>query len=244
MSVSAESADSDWGFTLMELLIAMSLLLVALGMFTGVLWSVQRLGLRTEQLSRATDAAYQSFAEMERQLRSGYIASSTSLGGTGVVDTVRIYTEAYAQSAAASTTSRCAAWVVADLSTGGQGLFTVWWTPGLPGASIPTYVKSSNSFTGFAAGVGIYGWRLITSDILNATSESFQVIDSAVGVDVSQRLTVTLSLREATDPTLLAASPSAWVNTLSTTLTPRNSPRVSMIADTSAFTTSRSALCG
>lgn len=237
-------ARDDVGLTVIEMMIAMSLLLVALGMFTGVLWNVQRLGTRTEQLAQATDAAYQSFAEMDRQLRSGFIASGTDLPGDGVKDTVRIYTEAYARSAVAPTTSRCVAWVAADLGSGGQGLFTVWWTPGLAGATVPTYVKSSGSFTGFAAGVGVYGWRLITSGIVNADGTEFIVVPSPTGVDVSQKLTISLDVREATDPSLTGGGTSTWINTISTTLTPRNSPRVSMIADTSAFTANRSSLCG
>lgn len=234
---------SDRGFTLVEILVAMSLLLVALTMFGSVLFAVQRSGSRQDQLSRAADSAYQAIAEMDRQLRSGYIASQTSVSGT--IDSVRIYTESFAPGSG-STVARCVAWAVVDLASGSQGLYTVWWTPGASGTTTPlSYNSATRSFSVSSVSGGASGFRLVADGLTGASDRTFEV--PAITGDLGQKLVVTLQLREATDPDLTATgspSSSPWVNTVSTTITPRNSPRSSMKADTSLYSATRSGLCG
>lgn len=240
---------------MIELLTAMSLLLIALAMFTAVLSNVQRTSARQDQLGRAGDAAYQALAEMDRQLRSGYIGSETPLDPS-FIDTVRIYTEAYATPstlATPNTVARCVAWVVMPMVDGGEGLYTVWWTPGLAGggAGAPTYSVATRSFT-FPSVTGVarvYGSRLITSELKGSDASTFVVRHPYDDADLGERLDVTLRLREATDPALTASpasgSPSPWVNTISTTLTARNAPRATMAPDTGiSYTVARQALCG
>lgn len=248
----------DRGFTLVEMLVVMSLLLVALGLFSGALWNVQRASARQDQIGRASDAAYQALSEIDRQLRSGYIASETRFSGADatLVDMVRIYTEAYAppsSAASPNTVARCVAWAIVAQTNGTQGLYTVWWTP-KPGVAAPTYVPATRSFS-ISAITGITnvsGSRLVASDLIGSDLSSFTVQGLVGGL--SQRLLVTLRLQEASDGTLSSpapGSPSPWVNTISTTITPRNSPRASMNADTAAYGASpspgsvlRSVLCG
>lgn len=244
-------ASDDRGLTLVELLIAMSLLLVALVMFGSALFAVQTAGARGDQLGRAADSAYQALTEMDRQLRSGYIASETRFTGAdaNVVDMVRIYTEAYAPPAGTTspnTVARCVAWAVVNMVSGKQGLYTVWWTP-TPTGSKPTFNASTRTFTvPTNSGVtNVAGTRLVTDELTGASASTFSV--PSISGDLGQRLVVTFQLREATDKALTspqAGSPSPWINTVSTTITPRNSPRSSMNADTSVYTSARSGLCG
>lgn len=232
----------DRGLTLIEMLIAMSLLLVALTMFGSVLFAVQKAGSRGDQLSRAGDAAYSALTEMDRQLRSGYIASDTAV--VGAIDTVRIFTEAYTPTGSAVAVPRCVVWSAVDMGGGKQGIYTAWWTPSKGVTLTPTYSGGV-----FAAPVTSYsGSRLVTDEIVGADSNTFQVLSVATGSLLGQRLSVTLRLREATDPVLSSPSPSGtqtpWVNEISTTITPRNYPRASIGADTALYEENRSALCG
>lgn len=247
----------DRGLSLIEMLIAMSLLLVALAMFTLALSSMQNATARQDQLGRAADSAYLALTEMDRQLRSGYIASETQFSGSDagatLKDMVRIYTESYAppsSAAAPNTVARCVAWAVVQIDATRQGLYTIWWTP-TPNGSQPTYSAATRRFTvpsTASPGVtNVAGVRLVSEDLIGADANTFTVLTASPGSDLSQRLSVTFNLRETADGVLLTpvpGSPSPWVNTISTTMTPRNSPRSSMSADTSVYSASRGSLCG
>lgn len=237
----------DGGLTLVEMLIAMSLLLVALTMFGSVLFAVQKAGSRGDQLSRAGDAAYSALAEMDRQLRSGYIASETAVAGA--IDTVRIYTEAYTPLGSSVAVPRCVVWSVVDMGGGRQGMYTAWWTPSKDVALSPTY--SGGVFS--APATAYSGVRLVAEELVSADEFTFRRLPGATGNSVGERLSVTLRLREATDPALSSSpspgSPSAtstpWVNEISTTISPRNFPRAFASADSATLNTAeRSTLCG
>lgn len=239
-----ERPSGDEGLTLVEMMVALSLLLVALVMFGNVLFAVQKASSRGDQLSRASDAAYMALTEMDRQLRSGYIASTTAVGGT--LATVRILTEAYTPAGSQYPVPRCVVWSVVDMGSGRQGLYTAWWNATPNSATTPTF--SSGKFS-----APVTAYRLITDEIVDASPrDTFRVLAlTGPPTSLGQRLLVTFRIREATDRSLISAgpvpsgSPSPWVNVIWTTITPRNVPRGQDVnADTAAYEAYRENLCG
>lgn len=233
------SSQDQGGFTVVELTVAMSLLLVALTMFTMTLWSAQTSGLRQERVGRANDAAFQALSEMDRQLRSGYVASENAFTVSGcssppcLIDIVRFYTEAYAPPSdptGTNTVARCVAWAVVQMSGGRQGLYSVWWTPSAGGGS-PTYNATSGAFTvPTPTGItNVAGSRLLTDELSNASSSTFTLTSIGSAATLAQRLAVTFDIRESGDSSL------PWSNVVATTLAARNSPRSEMKADTGVY---------
>lgn len=132
---------SEGGWTLVEVLTASSIMLIALAIFTLSLQVALGLQRRNDQYSRSNDAVQLALQTMDRQVRSGYVAADTEPLGTD--SALKIYTEAGGK-------PQCVAWALAGSATGDQSLYTTDWTPsGTP----PPFDKNT--------------WRLVTGGIVN-----------------------------------------------------------------------------
>lgn len=177
------SLHGDAGLTLVELLIASSLLLVALAMFGLALNVSQRAQIRDSEYSYANDSAHLALVEMDRQLRSGYAISEAS-PLTGTTDSVKIFTMTNAK-------PKCAMWAIATAPgnpdpTPTQNLYVLTWTPG---------AKLPDAFTATTAPL----WRMVASDIVDANANTFKVNTSTVGYQTLPTLEVLLHLNAAHD---------------------------------------------
>ena len=71
------------GMTLVELVVAMSMLSIVLLIFTSVLASVQRTVVENQRYSEANDAARLALQQLDRELRSGNVINDPSAPPTG-----------------------------------------------------------------------------------------------------------------------------------------------------------------
>jgi type II secretory pathway pseudopilin PulG len=141
--------------TLVELVVAMSILGVVLLVFTSVLASVQRGVVRQDSLSQTLDSARLAIQQLDRELRSGNVLYDPALenapvGTPGRIAscsgclpgfTLRVYTQTNADTRG-PTPYRCVLWKIED-----QQLMTRWWPPGVPNEAS--------------------GWRIIATGIVN-----------------------------------------------------------------------------
>lgn len=174
---------SDSGLTLVELLVAMALFLVALLMFSGSLWTVQRMQRIDDEYSRQNDAALLAFQSIDRQVRSGYVAGTGAI--TGADEGVRIYTEAGGK-------PQCVMWVLATPVAGGpQGLYTTsWW----PLDSTATYKTAPTSFSATSTGV----WRQVVGDVWNKLLSKTALTSLSASGGILASLQVDLWVNDAT----------------------------------------------
>lgn len=171
----------DRGLTVVELLIAASLLLVALSMFSGSLFTSQRAQATNAAYSRANDQVQIALQSIDRQIRSGYVVGIGTLTNADAV--VTIYSEA-------SGTPRCFAWAVADADATGKSqvasLFTATWD---------AFTGTQPAFTIGGGG----GWVRMATDLWNwrvsPQIAPFTVQSASAGVlktlDVAFRLNAT-----------------------------------------------------
>lgn len=219
----------DEGLTVIELMVAMALLLVGLSMFVTVLFAVQQTSARQLELGRANDQARLALQEIDRQVRSGYVASMTPIPGADA--SARIYTEARMRGD--TDKPQCVAWVLFGEGSGPQTLYSRSW---------PAGTAAPSSFSPTA------GWNVIATDIVNTTngdgdSQTFDLVKTDVkkplgGTDVSigQSLTITLWV----NPSSTRAS---QVTKVSTTVTSRNVLRATANAEGGGLG-ARNSLCG
>lgn len=116
----------DRGMTLVELLVAMSILSIVLLVFTSALASVQMAVVRQDNLSRTNDQLRLAIQQMDREIRSGQVLFDPLLEKpvtSGGVDscsgcqpgfTLRIYTESNAN--ASDGVGHCVLWKVGTTS--------------------------------------------------------------------------------------------------------------------------------
>lgn len=164
---------SDRGLTLVELMVAMSLLLIGLTMFGSVLFTVQQTSKRQLAIGQANDDIRIGFQELDRQMRSGYVAATGTISGADA--SVKLYTEMRGA-------GRCVAWAIFGAGDGPQKLWTTSWAPGVGAPSLP----ASGS-----------GWRLVATDIVNTSNggdaqtfvptEVTSVIDQSTNLEVAVR---------------------------------------------------------
>lgn len=150
------SRSADEGFTLVELMFASALMLIALAMFGASLFVATKMQLREGEYSRANDAVHLALQELDRQIRSGYVVTDTALV-TGTDDAVKIYTEA-------GGTPRCVIWALTG-NPGTQSLYTTSWSPGVVGGSPSSFSAST--------------WRLVATDIVNSKNTALLPLASA-----------------------------------------------------------------
>jgi type II secretory pathway pseudopilin PulG len=141
--------------TLVELVVAMSILGVVLLVFTSVLASVQRGVVRQDSLSQTLDSARLAIQQLDRELRSGNVLYDPALENapvgtpgriascTGCLPgyTLRVYTQTNADTRG-PTPYRCVLWKIED-----RQLMTRWWPPLEPGEAS--------------------GWRIVAAGIVN-----------------------------------------------------------------------------
>jgi type II secretory pathway pseudopilin PulG len=141
--------------TLVELLVAMSILGIVLLVFTSVLASVQRGVVRQDSLGQTLDSARLAVQQLDRELRSGNVLYDPALENapvgtpgriascTGCLPgyTLRVYTQTNADTRG-PTPYRCVLWKVE-----GRQLMTRWWPPLEPGEAS--------------------GWRIVAEGIVN-----------------------------------------------------------------------------
>ena len=128
--IAAARPDGEAGFTLAELVVAMSVLAVAMIILLSTLTTIQRAVVNEDLRSQNVDQARLAMQSIDRQLRSGnllYNPNAESPAGF----TLRVYTQAYALQDASSSiggTSRCALWTIDDSSQ----LVYRYWPQGRP----------------------------------------------------------------------------------------------------------------
>lgn len=215
----------EGGFTLIEVLTASALFLIALAMFGSVLFTVQRAADRQFELSQANDGARLAIQEIDRQLRSGYVAAQPLITGTSA--SAVIYTEARMRTT--TDVPKCVAWVVAPYGSS-EALYTrVWDASNLP----PPLTWSA----------GGTGWRRVVEGIVNSqmpgTPSAFQLTAVATGGGnlVSQFLAIQLWL----NPSSVRVS---QITEVRSTITARNFLRSQSDAEvTGGVLGARDALC-
>lgn len=174
------TAHSD-GFTVVEVMVVSVLLLIALTMFGSVLYTIQRATDRQMEIAQANDGARLAIQEIDRQLRSGYVAAESVF--SSAADSVVVYTEARMSSG--SDLPSCVVWfLTTPTASGVQGLWTRSWT-------------ASNTATSIAFGSG--NWRMVASGIVNSTvtgADAFNLAEilSTSGDVISQELKIRLLL--------------------------------------------------
>jgi type II secretory pathway pseudopilin PulG len=141
--------------TLVELVVAMSILGVVLLVFTSVLASVQRGVVRQDTLSQTLDSARLAIQQLDRELRSGNVLydpalENAAVGTPGRITsctgclpgyTLRVYTQTNADTRG-PTPYRCVLWKIED-----HQLLTRWWPPLEPSQAS--------------------GWRIVAAGIVN-----------------------------------------------------------------------------
>lgn len=127
----------DAGYTLVELLVALVLLLLALAMFGSAFVVVQRTSAQQLERGVTTNQIRQALVLLDAQMRSGYATKAFSVGGDRQVV---IYTES-------TGSPRCAGWrlTAADPQK-------LWFASWAAGGSAPTFPL---------------GWTLMASGIRN-----------------------------------------------------------------------------
>ena len=119
---------SNDGMTLVELVVAMSMLSVVLLIFTSVLASVQRSVVVNQRYSEANDEARLALQQLDRELRSGNVINDPADAITGFTDApanqrLLIYTQANLPTRGEA---QCELWKV----TADAKLQVRRWTPG------------------------------------------------------------------------------------------------------------------
>lgn len=208
----------DAGLTLVELMIASALFLVALLMFGASLYVTQRMQIREDQYSQSNDAVHLAMQTIDRQIRSGYVVTDTAVVGTD--DSVKIFTEA-------GGTPTCVIWALAGSATGSQSLYTTSWSP--VSGTAPSFSVPSK-------------WRLVATGIVNSQNTALLPMDSAflkvsgANSDILPSLSVRLYLN--------ASSRTLQTIEISSTFTSRNVPRTNEQVVGLATGTLKGGACG
>lgn len=222
--------DRQAGLTLVELLVSMSLFLVAIAMFTGSLYVVQRMQITDDQYSRANDQVHLALQTIDRQIRSGYVIK-VPVAPVGTDAAVKIYTEAGGK-------PRCVMWVVANpavvdpqTATGTKALYTTAWDPTgtdttLP-SSFPTFGATSKYWSQMAS--DLWNWIVVPGPVAPFT------VTTPANTNILPTLNVAFRLNASTRDR-------ATVEVVSS-FTSRNVPRT-LEQLTTAGTPTKSAVCG
>ena len=121
--------DDERGLTLVELVVATSILGIVMLVFTTTLMSMQKAVVSQDVHERLADQARLALQSIDRQVRSGNLlynpsseAGNDPYSSTATGYLIRIYTQARYSS---SDNSRCVLWMIDDQ----QRLLTRYWTP-------------------------------------------------------------------------------------------------------------------
>lgn len=121
------------GMTLVELLVAISILGIVALVFTSTLGAVQRRVVDQERLSRTLDQARLAIQQLDREIRSGNVLYDPALENAGVPScagclpgyTLRVYTQSNAPTRGGY---RCGLWQIDDQ----RRLLVRYWPPSDP----------------------------------------------------------------------------------------------------------------
>lgn len=147
-----DRAADERGFTLLEMTITVSLLLVVLTIFLNILWSVQNGVARQSERSDSNDQARLAVEELDRQIRSGDVIQDPGsvpsvLAGTDIAPSYMLVI--YTQTApGVGNPNQCVQWVV---NSQNQLLERTW------------DVDWQNN------GVYSASWRLVANHVVNRT---------------------------------------------------------------------------
>jgi prepilin-type N-terminal cleavage/methylation domain-containing protein len=140
MRMSEAQVRDERGFTMPELIITLSMLLVVTATFLGVLDSVNKSVVRQQDRSISNDQARLAVEQLDREIRSGNVLYNPALE-TDANYSLRIYTQANASTRTPS--FQCVQWVIED-----QKLLRRSWPPGEPEE--------------------VGSWRVIAENVVNA----------------------------------------------------------------------------
>ena len=172
--------------TLVELIVAMSILMIAMLILLPTLLSVQNAAVNESTRSRTLDQARLAMQSIDRQVRSGNLLYPPS--GSGY--TFLIYTQAYS---AQDDTSRCGMWTINSQ----QQLMYGYWAPLTPAGftvswqvvaeGVMNKVKSQSAFSLDATGRTMTVLFLINTDPSNPQNANAtrQLQTSVTGRDTS-----------------------------------------------------------
>lgn len=172
--------------SLIELMVASTLMLVGLVVFGSVLFTVQRASDRQFELSSANDSARLAIQELDRQMRSGYVVAQPAISGTSA--SAVVYTEARMRNP--GDVPKCVAWVVAPYGSS-DALYTRTW-------------DAANTRTTITWAPGDSAWRRLLEGVVNRSQPggpapfTLSTVSTPAGVILSQLLSVRLFLNPST----------------------------------------------
>lgn len=123
------------GLTLVEVLVSLSLFLLALLMFGGSLTVAQRLQVTNAEYSKANDQLQLALQTIDRQIRSGYVVTVMGSPPTGADAAVKIFTQA-------DGAPKCVIWAVGPSASAVKSLYTTSWN--VPGGTAPTTLSGGS----------------------------------------------------------------------------------------------------
>lgn len=181
------------GFTLPELAITVSMLLIVLATFLGVLESVNTAVGRQQDRSVSNDDARLAVARLDREIRSGNVLYDPGTEADPYY-TLRIYTQANATTRTPS--FQCVQWVIED-----QQLLRRFWPPGEP-ENVSEWTVVADNVVNAEPGVEVPAFTLDTlapgdnpaGDKGGRTVEIVLVIDSTPGDPTSNAVRIETSL--------------------------------------------------
>lgn len=179
--------ESERGFTLVELLVAMFVLSIVTAIFGSTLASVQSAVVREDRYSQANDQARLAMEQLDREIRSGNVLydPATPLAGYVPYYYLRVYTQTNAPTRGGYV---CSMWQI-DTN---QQLLTQRWSPANPNGTTT-------------------GWRVVATGVVNRAlgEPAFQLdgdlmkgnrtlnVTLAVNADITHSPTQTVRLNAA-----------------------------------------------
>ncbi len=133
------------GMTLVELVVAMSMLSVVLLIFTSVLASVQRTVVVNQSLSQANDQARLALQQLDRELRSGNVITDPANAIAGFSD--------------APAYQRLLIYTQVDLPTRGQAECELWKITSSRELQVRRWIPGAATWT--------TAWRTVAEDVVN-----------------------------------------------------------------------------
>jgi prepilin-type N-terminal cleavage/methylation domain-containing protein len=133
------------GMTLVELVVAMSMMSVVLLIFTSVLASVQRTVVVNQRYSEANDEARLALQQLDRELRSGNVITDPSDSITGFTD--------------APANQRLLIYTQANMPTRGQAECELWKITTSNDLQVRRWVPGSSTWA--------TDWRTVATDVVN-----------------------------------------------------------------------------
>lgn len=156
---------SDRGFTLVELMVVMSLLGLALTMFATTLNAMGKSASAQEEIGQATDGLLVSFSELERQVRNAYWLKVSGSGDQATLYSVNGAGRPF-----------CVSWRITSTSLerdDGAGWRVVWSGQFLNSASTPAFVAGDFLTVADATATGQYRNRF--TDVASSLTLDFRI---------------------------------------------------------------------